>query len=655
MVYNGTSCGLNDAVFAPWFAMPTIDSHLRAVDVGTFMADCNISEMFLNFMLDPEIRPFAGVNLTTLFADEAMSKIFWERWERMLMCFKPSPYCTTRAMRQIEPILKGNRSDPKNVFCWNRIILSLPGSKNYDPSKPWVYKVREHDMIAADLFTYCDDLRPTAPTEEECWEGAHQVCCRLTWFGIQDAPRKRRKASQRPGAWAGSIIHTDRECVTVLVSEAKWMKTKRWIKWMSDSLRNSDLIDFKELERCRGFLIYVSRTYKPFVPYLRGIHKTIDNWRPFRDADSWKLTEAQIRIAMEEDDGFAGAQRSKLEPGPMVKAVPRLVEDVKALTLLTKSEAPPKVVKRRKRSGTACYGFGDASGKGFGSSIEINGIHHSEYGTWNAEIESKHSNYKELRNLVNAVEACYNDGLLKDAELFLFTDNFVAECAFYNGGSNKNKDLNDLVFALWQMQMKGDFTLHVIHVSGTRMIASGIDGLSQGDKLEGVTRGNTMRDFIPIHLDPLSRSPSLKGWVESWWDQEYGVMTWMKPEDWFSQSMNNGNFVWSVPPIAGQTAIEQLCTHVHGRPHSMHIVLIPRLCTAYWRKQAGKVADLILTIQPGEEFWPEGMFEPLLILLYFPLLPHHRNIDHCSLTFHRRRCLCSYDEYCCYDEYCWYY
>ncbi len=76
MVYNGTSCGLNDAVYAPWFPMPTADSHLRAVDVGTFMDDCDIGKMFLNFMLDEAMRPFAGVDLTELFKDEAKTKLF---------------------------------------------------------------------------------------------------------------------------------------------------------------------------------------------------------------------------------------------------------------------------------------------------------------------------------------------------------------------------------------------------------------------------------------------------------------------------------------------------------------------------------------------------------------------------------------------------
>lgn len=51
MVYDATKSGLNDAVWAPWFTMPTVDCHLRAVEAGTFMVDCDMGEMFLNFML----------------------------------------------------------------------------------------------------------------------------------------------------------------------------------------------------------------------------------------------------------------------------------------------------------------------------------------------------------------------------------------------------------------------------------------------------------------------------------------------------------------------------------------------------------------------------------------------------------------------------
>lgn len=55
----------------------------------------------------------------------------------------------------------------------------------------------------------------------------------------------------------------------------------------------------KELERCRGFLIYIFHMYKPFVPYLRGLHLTLESWRDFRDEDSWKLVDKnEIQMLM---------------------------------------------------------------------------------------------------------------------------------------------------------------------------------------------------------------------------------------------------------------------------------------------------------------------------------------------------------------------
>jgi hypothetical protein len=48
-------------------------------------------------------------------------------------------------------------------------------------------------------------------------------------------------------------------------------------------------IPHKELESCRGFLVYVTRTYGAMVPYLKGVHHTLDSWRPERDVDGWKF------------------------------------------------------------------------------------------------------------------------------------------------------------------------------------------------------------------------------------------------------------------------------------------------------------------------------------------------------------------------------
>ena len=235
------------------------------------------------------------------------------------------------------------------------------------------------------------------------------------------------------------------------------------------------------------------------------------------------------------------------------------------LKQFTRFDAPPKVVKRKKGVGTACYGFGDASGKGFGFALELNGKVLSEYGQWEATIEEKHSNYKELRNLVNVVKLANEQGDLDDCELYIFTDNMTTESAYYNGGSNTNRELDDLVFTLCELQMTGNFSLFVYHVAGTRMIQSGIDKLSCGDKAEGISLGLSLGTFIPIHLNPLDQSLGLLAWIRSWWnDVEFGKLELSTPEGWFDNVIEVGNWVWNVPAAAGEAAIELLCDHVHG-------------------------------------------------------------------------------------------
>jgi hypothetical protein len=79
MVYNGTESGLNDSIWVPRFILPTVNTHLRAVDEETHMAD---------------------------------------------------------------EIIQGGQSDEDNVYQWVKVRLNLPGDENYDPNVPWVSKVR---------------------------------------------------------------------------------------------------------------------------------------------------------------------------------------------------------------------------------------------------------------------------------------------------------------------------------------------------------------------------------------------------------------------------------------------------------------------------------------------------------------------------------
>jgi hypothetical protein len=421
------------------------------------------------------------------------------------------------------------------------------------------------------------------------------------------------------------VIHTDQDVVTVLVSQKKWDKIKRWVHWLLENVEANEGLAHKELERCIGFLIYVARTYRPMRPYLRGLHKTLDLWRGGRDTEGWKYSSA-LREDVENDDTGPSRVASLSErdkPPDFIYPVPRMKGDVLALAKLTAAEIPPKVVRRKKAVASVAYGFGDASGKGFGYGVEIEGKVFEEFGQWHAELESTHSNYKELRNLVNAVENVAATGLLDDAELYLFTDNFTAECAYYRGGSNTSKALNELVFRLWQLQMQRSLELFVYHVAGTRMIECGIDGLSRGDKFEGIARGVPLLHYIPIHLTPMERSLGLGDWLKEviWNSQKLGELKFLEPKDWYRNMGKTGNFVWDVAPAAGEQALHQLTEHTHIRPEGMHLFLIPRLCTSHWRKQLLKCCDLVLTLQFNDAFWPRQSHEPLLLGIYFPLLP----------------------------------
>ena len=67
IVYDTTCLGLNKAVWAPWFLMSTVAPHLRSVVSGTLMSDCDVEEMFLNFMLESKICPYVGVDVSVLY------------------------------------------------------------------------------------------------------------------------------------------------------------------------------------------------------------------------------------------------------------------------------------------------------------------------------------------------------------------------------------------------------------------------------------------------------------------------------------------------------------------------------------------------------------------------------------------------------------
>ncbi len=89
--------------------------------------------------------------------DREVGKARWYHWVRMLMGFKPSPYISVKRTLIVEEIVRGDRHYVDNLSHWTTTRLNLPGSVGYDPSKPWLSKIRADGRVAADLFSFVDD------------------------------------------------------------------------------------------------------------------------------------------------------------------------------------------------------------------------------------------------------------------------------------------------------------------------------------------------------------------------------------------------------------------------------------------------------------------------------------------------------------------
>jgi hypothetical protein len=289
LVYNGSSCGLNSSLWAPNFWLPTARTALRSLDFNYFSVDMDLGDMFLNFPLHHDLQAYSGIDLTPLKSSLGISSpgAYHVHWTRCWMGSKPSPFYAVAFFSLAEEFVRGDHLDPDNPLRWDLVIFNLPGEPNYNPSKPRVFKWdSQGNFIAADLVVFVDDLRGTGPTVEHTWRVARQVVSRIQYLGQQEAARKRRPPTQRPGAWAGSVFRTSKDSVVKLVSQEKWDKAKALVKNLSDIIHlNGDntTFNYKELERTRGFLVHLSMTYDMFRHHLKGFHLTLSSHNGQRD------------------------------------------------------------------------------------------------------------------------------------------------------------------------------------------------------------------------------------------------------------------------------------------------------------------------------------------------------------------------------------
>eukprot|EP00957_Ditylum_brightwellii_P189170 14399524-Ditylum_brightwellii.AAC.1 len=171
----------------------------------------------------------------------------------------------------------------------------------------------------------------------------------LNYLGQQEAARKTRPPSQRPGAWAGKICRsTTGQGLYALTTQEKWDKFKNIVRgWLEHYKRKPTPLLYpvfvhKDMQKGRGFLIHMGETYPMFVPFYRGIHLTLESWRQDRNPEGWKYTKREWRelkielIETDSDDELDNPAAPET-----VSAVPQLHEDLKALDTLSSGANPP--------------------------------------------------------------------------------------------------------------------------------------------------------------------------------------------------------------------------------------------------------------------------------------------------------------------------
>jgi hypothetical protein len=178
-----------------------------------------------------------------------------------------------------------------------------------------------------------------------------------------------------------------------------------------------------------------------------------------------------------------------------------------------------------------------------------------------------------------------------------------------------------LIVILYKVQIEFDFILHVIWITGTRMIQQGTGGLSRGGENGLTDCGMSLGGMVPLHLSATERSPRLEDWIHGWWNTGRKLEV-TEPRDWFTTAHNPGDFGWFPAPAAADTAIDQFCAALHNIPHFYHVFAVPLLMVNRWRKTLLKAVDVYFLLKPVCGIWDNSQHEPLGIFISLPLSRH---------------------------------
>ena len=196
----------------------------------------------------------------------------------------------------------------------------------------------------------------------------------------------------------------------------------------------------------------------------------MDNRDPFEDEEE----HLQVVGALNDDVFPTFMDVLALDPSPAISGippktvgtVPRLQSDMDALEKIFSGDTPIQSIERPVSGArSVAFGGGDASGEGFGSLLSPLGMEPlMRRGFW---VCNESSNWREMRNLLEAIREEARLGRLVGFEVWLATDNSTAEASFYKGRSS-SPELDSMVLELCLLAIASNFVLHLlVHIVGT--------------------------------------------------------------------------------------------------------------------------------------------------------------------------------------------
>jgi len=589
--------------------------------------DVDVGGMFHNFQAHESERENLGVRWIETNHDGSLEKHEFYRFTVLHFGGRDSPYLACQGQNRVLEKCMGNRRDPKNRWQWEKVVLNLPCSQTYDPSIPRVMLLRKDGKLATRQATFVDDIHPTGRdqgNDDHTKLACKQLKSRMNSRGNQADDRKYREPSYTPGAWNGVIIHTDTPFPRMSTTQKKWTKLKAGLDWIWEVAAVVDVIETSGLRRIAGLAVNVTQVYSDARSYLKGIFNAIEAFRWGRDIDGWRLQavmdQAELEAMLVEDDEDSLRSSPPAEGYPLeTRITAEMICHIEALRTLFASDKPHSIPIRPTDADKIRFVIGDASAEGFGAGTQFPGLEfEGRDGLWMTDFASGGSNLREAQNLVNHLLADIRAGKHDGCEVWCFTDNAVWSYVWTKGLSSA-RHLFHLVLDLRVAAREHEVYLRTCHISGERMIATGMDGWSRGNHDAGISLGYDIRTLIPLHLSAweVTGGTALDDWCKSWMGSDFHKP--LTPEGWFEEGLLPGVHVWAPPPAAALIALKQLARSRQLRPYTTtHVIIIPRLLyQEEWQKRFEKEVDVWFVCHHGL-VWPHSTFEPLMVGIRFP-------------------------------------